>query len=311
MSLKKLNKKAQLQFPFAWVFAIIVGAIIIFIAIYASTRVINVGEEKVSAELSQEFESLLNPLESGPESGSSISIDMPTETQLIFSCSSFTDFGKQEISLKQKISNKFVSTDFSLVSENKYIFSNKTVQGKKFFVFTKPFEFPFKVADLMYFTSSDESYCFLDAPKNIEREISNLNQENLFVKDCPSNSKKICFKSRTGCNVFVNENLKTVSLEREEVYYETDALLYAAIFSNNKQDYECNVKRLMKRAEILSRIYNEKTNILANQGCISEVNLLPLINSLNSYNSSDDLTFVKNFADDAELSNERARCKLW
>jgi hypothetical protein len=305
-----LNKKSQIQLPFAWLFAVVVGAIILFIAIYASTKIISIGEKKISAETSQEFESLLNPLETGPESGSSIVIEMPVETQFIFSCSDYGNFGRQEISLKQKISNKFVQTDFSLVSENKYIFSDKNALGKNFFVFTKPFEFPFKVADLMYFTSNDEIYCFLDAPNRIKREISNLNQENLFVENCPSNSKKICFKSTGNCDVFVNENLKTVTKNRETVYYETDSLLYAAIFSDIKI-YECNVKRLMKRAETLSTIYNEKTSILSKQNCISEVNLIPFIDLLKSYDNSEDLSIVKDYADKVELENRRARCKLW
>ena len=47
-----------------------------------------------------------------------------------------------------------------------------------------------------------------------------------------------------------------------EVLYYYDNLMYGAIFSSN-DIYKCNVKRLMNRISILSNIYIEKIDIIA------------------------------------------------
>ncbi len=59
----KKNQKAQFQISFAWLFAIIVGAFILFLAIYAAVKVINIGESATSAITGKEISILLNPLE--------------------------------------------------------------------------------------------------------------------------------------------------------------------------------------------------------------------------------------------------------
>ena len=72
--------------------------------------------------------------------------------------------------MAQKDFNKWGDVSVDVGFENKYIFSDREVEGKKFYVFSKPFEFPFKVTDLIYMTSSLKKYCFVNAPEDIEEE---------------------------------------------------------------------------------------------------------------------------------------------
>ena len=97
--------------------------------------------------------------------------------------------------LAQKSFKKWSEVGTEIVFRNRYIFSKDITEGKKFHMFSKSFEFPFEVSSVIYLTSAEENYCFigLEEDGDIEREISDLNQENLFVEDCPSSSINVCF----------------------------------------------------------------------------------------------------------------------
>ncbi|MDP3992586.1 MAG: hypothetical protein U1B79_00745 [Candidatus Pacearchaeota archaeon] len=305
------NKNGFIQISFAWLFAIIIGAIILFFAIYASVKLINIEEGVSTAETGKEISVLLNPLETGFGEERTTPLTIPVESRINNRCESFADFGEQEISISQKKGGEWTDTGVGSVTYNKYIFSNKSVQGKNFYLFSKPFEFPFKISDLIFLTSAEETYCFVDAPEEIQEELTSLSQANLFTENCPSDSKKVCFGSDSNCDIIVKENEKSVEKDDGElVYYETDALMYAAVFAD-KEIYECQVQRLMKRLGILALIYNDKENILSGRGCPAEVNLLGLADSASSLRDSSDLIVVKAAADDVENENDGADCKLW
>ncbi|MEM3091136.1 MAG: hypothetical protein QXU39_00555, partial [Candidatus Pacearchaeota archaeon] len=273
--LGSIKSKRGIEFSFAWLFAIIIGAIIIFFAIYASTKIIKTGGEAMSAKAGREIGIILNPLETGfgtSDNSESVFINMPVETRIYNLCDNSGSFGKQIIKVSQKNLGKWADTEIYSGFQNKYIFSKNFEEGKNFFMFSKPFYFPFKVADLIYLTSQDDKYCFENAPDNIKKEIEDLGQENLLTENCPEGSIRICFDSTSNCEIKVSESLRKVEKNNQVSYYETDALMYAAIFSD-KEIYECHIERLMKRAIELAFIYQEKDSILNERGCTSGVGL--------------------------------------
>ena len=306
----KNSKTGFIQISYAWLFAIIIGVIILFFAIYAATRLIKTEEAVTTAETGKEIDILLNPLETGFGEEKTTPLTIPVESRLNNRCNTFGNFGEQEISVSQKFKGKWTETGTGQISKNKYIFSNKSVEGKNFYLFSKPFEFPFKVSDLIFLTSSKDQYCFIDASEDIIKELSNLNQGNLFTENCPANSIKICFETQENCDIEVDEGDKTVEKNGELVYYETPALMYGAIFSD-PDIYECQVSRLMKRLKELALIYNYKEAIISEADCPADVNLLVLIDSASSLQDSSNLINVKFAADDAEAENEGAYCRLW
>ncbi|MEJ2267685.1 MAG: hypothetical protein P8X70_01265 [Nanoarchaeota archaeon] len=258
-------RKKGLQISFSWLFAIIVGGFILFLAIYASTKLIGTEQRTMDARTGKEIGILLNPLETGlGVTAKSTFFTMPVKTRIYNKCDNYDDFGHQIIQISQKSFNKWTDTNIDISFENKYIFSEKEIEGKKFFVFSKPFEFPFKVSDLMYITSSDKRYCFIDVLEDIKEEIEELNQENLILEDCLENDVKICFGSGD-CDIKVNYAMGYVEKEGKKVYFETNALMYAAIFSE-PEVYECQLKRLMKRVKELAIIYREKADIVSIKG---------------------------------------------
>jgi hypothetical protein len=310
----KENKKGFLQISFAWLFALIVGAFILSLTIYAVTKSINTQETIIGAKTAKEIGVLLNPLETGFEVGKTTTIIFPAETRIYNRCSNFSIFGRQGILVSQKSFDKWTPTDVEVSFENKYIFSEDYTEGKTFYVFSKPLEFPFKVSDLIYITSSKDNYCFANAPNKIKEELEALNQGNIFTKDCENLSNKInvCFDGDE-CEISVNYNGQTVEKNGTIIHFRTDALMYSAIFSN-KEIYNCQLQRIMKRVFELSEIYQDKELFISQRGCDSnlENELIQLSNSAKGLTDSTGVGSVWNIAEELNEKNKlNSQCRLW
>lgn len=310
MEKRQKNQRGYLQISFAWIFAIIAGVFILFLAIFAVTKFMGQEQTAVDAQTGTEIGILLNPLETGFETGKTTSFTLPVETRISNRCNNNGNFGRQIIQLSQKSFNKWTETGMDVGFSNKYIFSNGIIEGKKFYVFSKPFEFPFKVSDLIYITSSEKSYCFIDPPVRIEKELSNLNQKNLFLDECPDNSLRVCFEGGESCDIKINQNNKFVEKRGEIMYFETDALMYAAIFAD-REIYECQLERLMQRTEQLASIYDNKASLISNQGCSLEINLFALRTAAGGFSDSWSLAYIKGIAEDLDDRNDFGVCQLW
>jgi len=309
-----MEKKGALEISFGWLFAIIAGIVIIFLAIYLSSKLINVQQTTISAETGQQIGILLDPLETSFESAQTTSITIPTETRINNICDPSGTFGEQYIQLDQESFNKWIKTNINVGFLNKYLFSERQVQGKKFYIFSKPFNFPFKIADLMYITSSDVRYCFFNSPDEITTEISQLNQSNLIVGNCSVGDIKICFGDST-CDINVDFNSNSVDKNGTSVYFggaDESALMYAAIFSD-KNVYECQVKRLMSRLNEISSLYVDKELLTEKKGCDNNAgaDLSELSSLARELNNSGDLEIVKMKADVVDGDNNARMCLLW
>jgi hypothetical protein len=311
----KRGKKGALEISFGWLFAIIAGIVIIFIAIYMSSKLIHSSQQTVSAETGKEIEILLNPLETSFESAQTTSMTIPSETRINNLCDESGTFGRQGLRLDQKSFGKWVITDVNVYFANKYLFSESAIEGKRFYIFSKPFNFPFKIADLIYITPSTKTYCFVDAPDEMEREISNLNQSNMLIENCPNESIKVCF-NQGGCAISVDMDLKTVTKERAKVYFSginnDEALMYAAIFSD-RVTYECQVKRLLLRLSEISNLYKEKAISLQKVGCVDSISngLNELENIVGNSSTSVNLEEIAIKAASIDETNNAGGCMAW
>jgi len=307
-----MKNKKGIEMSFTWLFGIVIGIIILAFAIYAVTKFMSEGDSLQTAKTSKEIGILLNPLETGFETSQTSSFVMPVETRIYASCDNLTRiFGRQLISVEQKSFGKWTETDLQASFPNKYIFSEKGIEGKKFYVFSKPFEFPFKVADLIYMTSSEDNYCFQGMNSDIERELKNLGQGNIFVEEenFLEECILICFDSGN-CDVKVNYDGGFVEKNKKRMYFEGDALMFAAIFSNY-DNYECELDRLMKRASSLAQIYNDKANLVVISNCNSNLDLLGLKLDFDGFENSNNISRIYINVEEIGDSNRVAECKLW
>ena len=154
-------------------------------------------------------------------------------------------------------------------------------------VFSKPFEMPFKIADLIFLWGDKKNYCFVGESSKIAEEINAVKPKNLIIENStqrcnPKTDNIVCFNSpgsvkSSDCYANVDEVGKKVTKKGQTVYYE-GSLLYGAIFADS-QIYECQVKRLMKRASELSLLFLAKNTYTSpkNGGCGSA--LQPLLSN--------------------------------
>jgi len=309
-----MKNKGFLQISFGWLFAIIVGAFILFLAIYFSVKLIGTEQEVQDAKTGKEIGILLNPLETGFETVRATSLGFPVDTRIHNRCNNNGNFGKQLIKISQKSFGKWTDTNIDVGFSNKYIFSEPIVESKETAIFSKPFEFPFKVADLIYMVSSNEKYCFIDAPQDIQDEISNINRENILAENCSESEDfvKVCFEG-SGCDIEVSVNGKYIEKGEGKVYFEGDALMYAGIFAD-KEIYECQLKRLMQRIVHLAGLYRDKATLISQIGCHSNLgpDLLLLINVANGFSGSSQLSSMNSLVEQIKEDNDyNSLCRLW
>lgn len=316
-----MKNKKGFEFSFGWLFAMIVGAAILFLAIYAAVKLISTERTAQETETAKQLELILTPVETGYEEGKTVpAIVFPTETRVYNNCSLNGNFGEQSIKIatSSNLGKKWEEAGFPIVSYNKYIFSPSMMQGKEMYVFSKPIKMPFKIANLLFMWN--EEYCFVNPPPEIEEEIVSLNLNKINLSDnvakCNKKAKKVCFVSNIEqCDVVVNTLQNSVKHKDKKLVFYDEETIYGAIFSEPDL-YECQITRLMRRTSNLALLYNAKSESLAarSNGCSSELqnDLKKFASITEDMNSSKELRNINLVINELETKNEQlAGCKLW
>jgi hypothetical protein len=203
---------------------------------------------------------------------------------------------------------------------NKYIFSSERNSGEDYYVFSKPFKFPYKVSDLIFMTTGD--YCFKNAPTEISDEVLGLNIPNIKVSDCEdTEAVQVCFGSGSECDVTVTGNCvggcdsryETGVVDKEGVsmnFY--GPLMYGAIFSD-KGIYDCNVKRLMYRTGGIAEVFSEKADLMDARNCNSNLKSDLEFWETSTINASvgEVISLSQGRMKEIEKRNNAEACKVW
>jgi hypothetical protein len=307
--------KKGLEMSFSTIFAIIVGAAILFLAIYFASSLTEQGEESIDARTGAKLSILLDPLETSMGESKSNKLTFGSETRIYNDkCQTGGNFGEQRIGIASYSFGKWKEPTYGKKQYNKYIFSQETEESKDYYVFAKPLFLPYKVSDIIILTG--EKYCFINAPDSVKRELEGLSIDNfnfaITKSNCTSESRKVCFSSSGGCDITVygeyGFSQGYVEKERRKLEY-ADNLLYAAVFSS-PEVYDCNVKRLKMRLTQLALIYKDEIRVLERKGCYS--NLDAQLNDLiNLANSNSSLVYLKEKSEQIKTINEAAECKIF
>lgn len=266
------NKKA-IEMGFNWLFAIIAGGFILFIAIFAAGRVITTGSSYGNTLTANNFVNIIETWEAGLATGlKPPELLFNTKTKLYFSCNEKDNlpFGMQRVSSSEVgMDKKYTGRGEAIAIKNKYIFTENQLEGKTFYPFSFGFYMPFKIADIIVF--SDRNYCFYDAPARFKEELTQLKMNNIVFpnKTSECDGVKVCFSSGKECDISVSTQGKYVLKEGKKLYYEGN-LLYAAIFSS-PEIYNCNINRIVAKFNQLSSIYLEKIDVIEAKKCSSNV----------------------------------------
>ncbi len=341
------SNKRGFEFSFSWLFALIVGAAIIFIAIYAGGKILKTGEFQQSTETSKKLTTLLDPLGVGEGSAKSGVISLNSEIVLYNDCFTDGSFGKQRFSTsgKKAFSEEFGEKGAGISTSNKYIFTKSQMAGRELYFFSKPLEMPFKVADIVILSS--ENYCFVRAPTAISDEVESLGIKNIITKDTTAdcirnitNIRKegiVCFGfTNNDCGQVVTDSSSgrdfssgyvekrgstggsyggagggNIGSSGSKRNYFAGGMIYGAIIADN-ENYECNSKRLTMKMNNLAGLYLEKSKLLSIRG-VCDTGLDDGLIRLSSFISQ----YYKTSADlmgadaAARTLNQNSFCELW
>jgi len=313
------KSKKGIEMSFTWLFAILAGTAILFIAIYAATQFIGVAKYQQYTEAAKSITILIDPLETGIASAIGDIIAFKQETRTHYNClapNSAEPFGKQTISFSEKsgLGREWGVPGGEISIRNKFIFANNMEQGKNLYMFSMPFNTGFKVTDLIFLSA--EEYCFIAPPNKVEDEIEQINLKNInistSIKDCPEQATTVCFTG--GCDIVVDSEdyeVGAVIKDGKTVYF-YGPLLYGAIFSDSKI-YECNTQRLLAKTSELAEVYLDKIDLVSIKQCDSAIEPFLQAISSSAKASKSSITFVA-MADLIEQMDKRegqATCKIY
>lgn len=317
-----MNRKG-IEFAFSWIFAVIAGAVILISAVYITTQLVGTERKVGDTFIASELNTILNPIETNLEDSKYATIQFIDETRVFNDCSNIGAFGKQQISTSSKlgIGEDWGEQSVKKSSFNKYIFSRSTeeTKDKKIRAIVRPLFAPFKVGDLTMLYGGN--YCFVNPTSDIEDLITDLSANGVqdvgieissSLSSCPREYTTVCF-NQIGCEININTQSRVVSKYEQDLYYDGDSLMLAAIFADPKI-YECQIKRLMGRTSELGSLYAKKAQYVEGEGCSNNLQT-ELQNFIMLTSVKDSREFVQNVIPAINNLEERngqlATCKIF
>ena len=325
-----INKKA-IEMSFVWIFAIVIGAMIVILALYMAFQLVKQQTFQVNTVSAKGFVNMMDPLQTTVEQGKIEPVKMNTFTKVFVECVDDSDYGKSRVGLSQQTAFVKEQKPGAFVGiENNYIFAEDEIEGKSFNFITVPFQMPFKTADIImvYFGS----YCFVNPVDSIKSDLRALGISNSSgleikgsVKQCSEGTKIICFGQSSGCdaNVVCSGNCEQgyVKKDKKDLYFigglnswgdSVNSMVYGAIFGS-PENYECNQKRVMKRLQALSSLYAQKARFVSGRGCNTGLaSDLDILGDLaGNFKDARDLSGIYEKAKEINQKNEALQCQLF
>ena len=273
-----------IELSFGWIFSLIVGGAILFLALYAASQLTDTERQVQQTFTAQELVIRLTPLTTTLESTSRPgNLSFSTQTRITPRCviEKTDSFEEVRVASRSGIGQPWKENGLAVQAPMLYLFSATPSEGTTFNMLIKPVLLPFKVGDSIALWSG--TACFVQPPAEVQEDISLFEEKGNAVmtvnrvQDCTRNSTTVCFAvagnvpaSKSSCTVIVDVTAQTVEKQGHKVSY-IEPLIYAAIFSEPNL-YECNVQRLLRRADFLASIYSEKSALIASRsasGCSS------------------------------------------
>jgi len=313
------NKKASIEF--AWIFSLIVGALVLFLAFYfIGTSMLSKTYEEATIE-AQSLDIILNSFSYFGElkAKTSTIIEPPKDSVINVSCKipNAEILGSNTITITKKNQEGIPRTVY-----NKYIFSDSALEYKKLQLLSIPVELPWRVADIVILWDYEKKYCFVRAPQFIKDTLGNEAPESLNISSiyfenaqayCPENSIKVCFYADSNCKIEVNINEGRTTKQAKNYYFIDKSLMYASIFSDG-EIYDCNIKRLASRLSYQISIYKEKATALNGRECSADFDLNSLkqnAEELKTNINQNTINSLKQSSESVAHQNNIADCKLF
>jgi len=277
-----MKKRGAIEVQFNWLFVLIVGAMILIFFTTAIMRQKDISEAKIAATILTDLETITT---GAKVSRSTFQVISVPDTNIKFSCDDCLC--------------KFSIGDNSKPFRDKVIFAPEYIKGRQVLAWTQEFSMPFRVSNLLYLTSPQLRYIIRD--NNGNNLLANLIDESLpdeilhernpgIIED--NNHYKVKFiyidmgpddtdleyiskmkdSDVTAINVLTATNQITFygkdssnwAPEGSNTFWvaSTREDLLGAIFAEDLEMYNCQMREIFNRMKIASRIYESKTTNL-------------------------------------------------
>lgn len=268
------NKKGIVEAQLTWVFVLIVGAVILLFFIGIAQKQKEIADMKSSANLLQQLDGILTGAE--VSSGTSSLIDIP----------------KMEIKVDCE-TNAFYIGDAKKSIANRIIFSPDLIKGRQLITYNLDWSVPYRVSNFLYLSSPQIKYVLVGNADQLEEDLPDIMNIQVVgdveeVSDENNYKIKFIFWNEKGTLPDIQGDLSAINIivgsqeieffeDREwssTKYYDTASLL-GAIFSENKEQYDCTIDKASKKFDIVTSLNIERINklILDSLECDTLLNL--------------------------------------
>jgi hypothetical protein len=246
--------KGQIQ-QFAWIFSVIVGAIILFLTFFFLSQYAKQVEKPTrQITIASGLNLLLEPfsaISNIAEVRAEI-LEIPKDYYIEIGCERNYNTIKA-----RKIEEKYFEISEKVL--DKYIFSKpfNSKKNKKFIVYSVPIEIPFHVGNAIIIVTNET--CLADLPykkSDLENTLAELEE---IVKE--EKIPKINFSCRDENRYNAKNGYGNMAGK-----YWIRSMVSAAVFSD-KDLYDCNLNRILDRAIRIAELLEKKAQIASQYGC--------------------------------------------
>lgn len=274
------HKKGALDIQFNWIFVLIVGAIILTFFGGLVYKQKTLADESAAGSVIKNLEAKFSSARSATGSAALLNL------------------GKFEIDLKCE---DYIVGKIGEPISFRALFGPDLVKGRKMVVWSFPWKIPFKVTNFLFLSSPDVRYYFLDSSDPEMIKLHNELSSRFFTVDFVDEVSQItnplgAYKIKVVCNGcdfsaetvsigFPEKDFSAVSFDKDAenvTFYQksgtalikTDSspflgfgkfglpTVYAAVFSEGKEIYDCNMKKAFRNLEVVSGVYEKRTALI-------------------------------------------------
>ena len=328
-----MNKKA-FEMQFNWIFVLVAGAAILLFFTVVVVKQKGVAETSTKATVLKSIEAIIT--------GASVSTDT---TNIINIPNSNIEVSCGRISLDE-VSKQYQSL---------ILFAPSLIKGDRLITQTLGFSAPYKATNLLYMTSQQLRYIIIgntDLAKEINKSLP-VELKKEFYETLPiiknENNYKVRFVFFTNSDPSVLENLGKMPdsdvtaikingdsekgiiefwqkegaswLAKGTSNYIGKQSLIGAVYAETLEAYECNMKNIFTRLNLVTQIYSERTKKLMQKAAVSsrEVqcnqfynNALAKLNTIFTASSSFNKENIDSITESAKLlSNENKNAQIY
>ena len=293
-TLKSMGKKGQAE-QFNWIFVIISGAIILGFFAMFTFQYIDLQDKRQNLDSLRFFGNVLGIVEKIQVGDAGSSVKSTDKQGLRFGydviLSYYCSEGDAKILIEGTKKSDFIPT-YSLKDEIVFTEEKQKVNGINMGLL--PWNFPYQITNFIYLSDPKKIYIFA-YDSGSEEFLNKLEEDNsvifdmlksekvmtsqikakehsriiIFSKQKPTESRIKDLKGSLNDLSFIHvdfENKKVSFFEEgkwsQGITYYGNEMMLGGIFTNNKDNYECNVKKATKRLKDLTTVYIERTRIV-------------------------------------------------